>query len=131
MPKATWNGAVLAESDAASVQLVEGNVYFPPGAGPQVDAFWSITMYRKSDCLLVDNAIDRYSIGDRTPGLQWDADGGLRIAIAHAEPSAAQDRANWLPAPPEPFYLTLRLYQPREAHLEFRFAYPPLVRLED
>jgi hypothetical protein len=106
-------------------------LYFPPGAGPQVDAFWSITMYRKSDCLLVDNAIDRYSIGDRTPGLQWDADGGLRIAIAHAEPTAAQGRANWLPAPPEPFYLTLRLYQPREAHLEFRFAYPPLVRLED
>ena len=32
MPKATWNGAVLAESDAAKVQIVEGNVYFPPAA---------------------------------------------------------------------------------------------------
>ena len=32
MPKATWNGAVLAESDAAKVQIVEGNVYFPPEA---------------------------------------------------------------------------------------------------
>jgi uncharacterized protein (DUF427 family) len=32
MPKATWNGAVLAEADAAKVQIVEGNVYFPPGA---------------------------------------------------------------------------------------------------
>jgi uncharacterized protein (DUF427 family) len=32
MPKATWNGAVLAESDTAKVQLVEGNVYFPPEA---------------------------------------------------------------------------------------------------
>ena len=30
MPKATWNGAVLAEADAAKTQLVEGNVYFPP-----------------------------------------------------------------------------------------------------
>ena len=28
MPKATWNGAVLAESDACEV--VEGNQYFPP-----------------------------------------------------------------------------------------------------
>ena len=28
MAKATWNGAVLAESD--NVQIVEGNVYFPP-----------------------------------------------------------------------------------------------------
>ena len=32
MPKATWNGAVLAECDAAKTQLVEGNVYFPPEA---------------------------------------------------------------------------------------------------
>jgi uncharacterized protein (DUF427 family) len=32
MPKATWNGAVLAESEAANVQIVEGNVYFPPAA---------------------------------------------------------------------------------------------------
>jgi len=35
MPKATWNGAVLAEAeaeaeaDADAVQVVEGNVYFP------------------------------------------------------------------------------------------------------
>jgi len=32
MPKATWNGAVLAEAEAADVRIVEGNVYFPPGA---------------------------------------------------------------------------------------------------
>ncbi len=32
MPKATWNGAVLAEADAAKAQIVEGNVYFPPEA---------------------------------------------------------------------------------------------------
>jgi len=30
MARATWNGAVLAESDA--VEIVEGNVYFPPDA---------------------------------------------------------------------------------------------------
>jgi uncharacterized protein (DUF427 family) len=32
MPKATWNGAVLAEAESAKTQLVEGNVYFPPEA---------------------------------------------------------------------------------------------------
>jgi uncharacterized protein (DUF427 family) len=32
MPKATWNGTVLAEADTAKTQLVEGNVYFPPDA---------------------------------------------------------------------------------------------------
>jgi uncharacterized protein (DUF427 family) len=30
MPRATWNGAVLAESDRCEV--VEGNQYFPPQA---------------------------------------------------------------------------------------------------
>ena len=30
MPKAIWNDAVLAESDAH--EIVEGNVYFPPGS---------------------------------------------------------------------------------------------------
>jgi uncharacterized protein (DUF427 family) len=30
MARATWNGAVIAESGA--YEVVEGNVYFPPGA---------------------------------------------------------------------------------------------------
>ena len=30
MPKAIWNGAVLAESD--QTEVVEGNYYFPPDA---------------------------------------------------------------------------------------------------
>jgi uncharacterized protein (DUF427 family) len=29
MARATWNGTVIAESD--SYEMVEGNVYFPPG----------------------------------------------------------------------------------------------------
>lgn len=32
MPRATWNGAVLAEAGDDEVQMVEGNVYFPPNA---------------------------------------------------------------------------------------------------
>ncbi len=32
MPRATWKDAVLAEADAAAIEIVEGNVYFPPDA---------------------------------------------------------------------------------------------------
>lgn len=32
MPRATWKGAVLAEAPADRVEVVEGNVYFPPDA---------------------------------------------------------------------------------------------------
>jgi uncharacterized protein (DUF427 family) len=30
MPIARWNGKVIAQAEPAEVQLVEGNVYFPP-----------------------------------------------------------------------------------------------------
>lgn len=32
MPKAIWNGGVLAEAPDDRVKIVEGNVYFPPDA---------------------------------------------------------------------------------------------------
>jgi uncharacterized protein (DUF427 family) len=32
MARATWNGALLAEAPADAVEIVEGNVYFPPDA---------------------------------------------------------------------------------------------------
>ena len=43
--------------------------------------------------------IERYSMGDRTPGLRRDADGGLTVAIQHEEPAEPERRANWLPEP--------------------------------
>ena len=37
-------------------------------APPPVDAFWSLTMYDAHEFYLVENPLNRYSIGDRTPG---------------------------------------------------------------
>ena len=45
--------------------------------------------------------------------LQPDADGGLTITIQHASPGKDK-KANWLPAPAEPFFMVMRLYQPEE-----------------
>ncbi|GAB1578744.1 acetate--CoA ligase family protein [Bordetella petrii] len=122
---------IMAEVDADGAPLTGSHRYvlrFPPAGGPQVGAFWSITLYRRSDCLLAANPIGRHSIGDRTPGLLRDADGGLSIAIQADDPGAGQ---NWLPAPAgEGFYLTLRLYQPQRAHLDGTFAYPPVRRAD-
>jgi hypothetical protein len=122
---------IMAEIDAKG-EMLEGSrrylLRFSPGHLPSVDAFWSITLYRRSDCLLVNNSLGRYSIGDRTRGLQLDADGGLSIRIQATDPGTGN---NWLPAPAnEAFYLTLRLYQPRADHLDNRFVYPALERVE-
>lgn len=119
-----------AEVDAQGQALHGAHAYelhFAADSQPRVGAFWSLTMYRRSDCLFVDNPIDRYSIGDRTPGLLRDADGGLRLRLQARNPGPGH---NWLPAPPdEAFYVVLRLYQPGDEHLSFRFAYPPICRL--
>jgi hypothetical protein len=119
-----------AEVDADGRVLDGSHAYelrFPPGGEPAVDAFWSLTMYRRSDCLFVANPIGRYSIGDRTPGLRRASDGSLSIRLQATDPGPGH---NWLPAPAgEPFYVVLRLYQPRAEHLAFRYAYPPLRRL--
>lgn len=103
-------------------------IHFSPEQTPQVGAFWSLTAYERDSCMLAENPIQRYSLGDRTRGLRHDADGGLRIAVSGCEPSDEVLRANWLPAPHDRFYLALRLYVPRAAHLEREFAYPPVVR---
>jgi hypothetical protein len=77
-------------------------VRFPPGQLPPARFFWSATAYRLPEILLIDNPIDRYSIGDRTPGLVHDPDGGLTLRIQHQRPGDPEQAANWLPAPTVP-----------------------------
>jgi len=100
---------------------------FAPGGLPPVDFFWSISMYALPDRGLVPNAIDRYSLGDRTPGLQADADGGLTIWLQHESPGAGRD-SNWLPTPAGPFFFVARLYGPKAEALDGRWTLPPLVK---
>jgi len=92
---------------------------------PPVDAFWSITMYDLPDFYLVANPIDRYSVGDRTPGLRRDDDGSLTIMIQHEQPA---DTSNWLPAPAAPFRPIMRLYQPQAAVLNGTYKIPPITK---
>jgi len=118
---------LMAEVDATGQLLSGAQRYvlrFGADAQLAVDAFWSVTLYQREDCLLAPNAIGRHSIGDRTQGLHRDADGGLTLVIQAGDPGEGK---NWLPAPAgKDFYLVLRLYQPRAVHLDGRFSYPPV-----
>ncbi|MGG7099969.1 DUF1254 domain-containing protein [Rhodococcus sp. 24CO] len=121
--------AVYAQAftDVTGAPLIGENTYlinFPEK--PPVGAFWSITLYDIPRYYLVDNPIDRYSIGDRTAGIRYDADGSFRITISNAEPTDTTARANWLPAPDAAFRLVLRLYMPGEAILDETYSYPPV-----
>lgn len=96
---------------------------------PPVSAFWSVTMYDNTDFFLVENPIDRYSIGDRTPGLRRDADGGLTIFIQHNEPPEPERRANWLPTPAGGFRPILRVYEPDRAVFDGNYEVPPIHKV--
>jgi hypothetical protein len=123
---------LMADCDGTGAPLDGRHAYalrFPPGRLPQVDAFWSITLYNKTDCMLVDNPLSRYSLGDRSPTLRGDPDGGLSLYFGARPPTDEDRHGNWLPAPAAPFYLTLRLYVPRAGHLNKTFEYPPITRV--
>ncbi|WP_459574303.1 DUF1254 domain-containing protein [Cupriavidus sp. 8B] len=120
---------VMADRDSEGAPLdgrVGYELAFAADALPQVGAFWSLTMYSKADCMLVDNVLGRYSLGDRSPSLRYAPDGSLRLRLSATPPADAADEGNWLPAPAGPFYVTLRLYVPQPAHLDKTFAYPPI-----
>ena len=111
--EAVYGGSRL---DANGEQLLGDMTYtlrFEKDALPQAKFFWSLTLYRLPSRLLAANAIDRYSIGDRTPGITYAEDGSLEIALQPAEPTDPMRRANWLPTPAgEPFTVIYRLYGP-------------------
>ncbi|WP_447912552.1 DUF1254 domain-containing protein [Microbacterium phyllosphaerae] len=96
---------------------------------PPVDAFWSMTMYSMPEYYLVDNPIERYSIGDRTQGIHYADDGSLTLYLQHDEPDEPDRRANWLPTPDGDLRPMIRIYQPQEAVLDGEYTLPPVRRV--
>lgn len=98
-------------------------LHFDTDALPPVDAFWSVTMY-DVEGFPVPNPLERYALGDRDP-LRYNDDGSLDLYLGPRAPGPGLE-ANWLPAPPGPIGVTLRLYGPRPEVLDGRWAPPPL-----
>lgn len=123
-----------ANFDGAGEPLMGSTPYrwrVPPGGVP-VDAFWSLTMYEvtpEGRYFFTENPIGRYAIGDRTPGLIKDADGGFEILIQRDRPSGTM-AANWLPAPPGRMRLALRAYLPRPELRARTWRVPALRRAQ-
>src|SRR5262249_48529579 len=93
---------------------------------PPVYAFWSLTAYC-GQSFLVDNPLNRYSIGDRTAGLRRNDDGSLDIWISRQNPGG-EKTDNWLPAPESgPYQLYMRAYLPKPELLSGDYRLPPLM----
>ena len=133
-----WIGLLYNQAEVSTYHVgfldAEGKPFDPKAryvlhfdVPPPVEAFWSVTMYDAESKLFVANAINRYSIGDRTPGIKYGENGSLAIYIQHQEPTDPIQKANWLPAPDRPFYVILREYSPR-ADILTRTWEPPAIR---
>lgn len=118
----------LRYTDSAGKVLTGENAYTIKFASPPpVNAFWSLTIYNAGDKLLVDNPIGRYKVGTDTQGLVSAADGSITIPVRRTAPDGDAAK-NWLPAPAGPFYLVLRLYQPRAEVLKGEYQLPEVVQ---
>ena len=95
------------ELDGAKSYRLTMPAHVPAGA------FWSLSLYERlpdGRLFYVDNPIDRYAVGNRTPGLVRKADGSFTLAIQPDDPG---EGANWFPTPKaSKFTLIFRAYLP-------------------
>lgn len=101
---------------------------FPANGHLPVNSFWSLSLYEATDdgqFFFADNPLNRYAIGDRTPGLVTNPDGSLDIWIGSERPPTGD--ANWLPAPAAPFALFMRAYLGKPELIDGGYRLPPVV----
>ncbi len=102
----------------------------PKGTLPPVKAFWSLTMYDGKTQLFIENPLDRYLLSsEMMDQFKLEEDGSLVLHIGKDAPGEDL-KANWLPAPDGPFYMTMRLYGPEKDALEGRWS-PPKAKKSD
>ena len=122
----------VLSNDSDGQPLTGANKYtltFADGQLPPVNAFWSVTMYKLPESLLVDNPINRYVINSpMLPDLVKNPDGSLTLYIQNSPPESDK-QANWLPAPPGPFTVFMRLYWPKDEALSGTWEPPKLVKV--
>ncbi|MFE3290343.1 DUF1254 domain-containing protein [Rhodococcus sp. NPDC059234] len=112
VPEESMYYVARSGSDGSALRGERGyRLHFAADSLPPTDprGFWSVTLYGP-DMFFVPNALGRYAIGDRTPGLVRGPDGSLDVWIGETPPPSGQ--SNWLPAPAGEFVLMLRSYLP-------------------
>ena len=124
---------MTCNTDVSGRPLSGANRYqltFAADGLPSAHAFWSLAMYEvtpEGRAFFVDNPIGRYTIGDRTGGLQKAADGSLTLYLQRERPEGER-LANWLPAPTGPMRLVLRAYEPDDSLIDGRYRLPGVRR---
>jgi hypothetical protein len=101
-------------------------LHFEKRDTPPANAFWSVTLY-DSQGFQVANPLNRFAVSSWMP-FKYNTDGSLDLYFQNESPGSDKE-ANWLPAPKEPFNLTMRLYAPRSEALTGKWNPPPVTRV--
>ncbi|WP_373875953.1 DUF1254 domain-containing protein [Methylobacterium soli] len=125
-------------TDAKGSLLDGRHVYtmtFPKEALPPMDrtrgGFWSLTMYDKDYFMLPNPPNGRTNIGTvnlDANELRFAPDGALTLTLSREQPTNAEARANWLPAPEGQFALIVRAYVPTQQILDGAYKLPDVIR---
>ena len=121
----------LADEKGQPLNGMHRHRLYLPTERAEDGAFWSLSMYERTlhgQLFFHDNPIHRYALGSNTAGRSRLADGGVDIVIQRDAPNG-EKTGNWLPAPPGPFALVMRVYAPRSANIGRTTFYPPVRRI--
>ncbi len=116
-------------------ELLDGSknnysITFAKNELPQSNYFWSFTMYDLPNRFLVENSINRYSIGSQNKSLKKNKDGSVTIYFQTESPGQERE-ANWLPSPKGPFYTVLRIYGPDDHVLNGTYKLPSIIKTQN
>ncbi len=130
-PAIAWYGGWLVDSAGNHITgATDYTITFTVDQLPKARFFWSATLYTLPERLLSANELDRYSIGDRTPGIHYDDDdGSLTLYVQNERPADPDRAANWLPSPSGPFTVIIRAYGGDAAIAEGHYQLPPITPL--
>ena len=109
-PAIAWYGGWLVDAAGNPISgHTDYTITFTANQLPKARFFWSATLYTLPQRLLSANEIDRYSIGDRTPGVRYLDDGSLTLSsstVARTIPT------RWATGSPTggPFTVIIRAY---------------------
>ena len=103
-------------------------IHFDKATMPPAEAFWSITLYDPRG-FQVANPLNRFAVSRWMP-FKYNPDGSLDLYVQNS-PNGGDNEANWLPAPKEPFNLTMRVYAPKSDALTGKWNPPPVVKVQE
>jgi hypothetical protein len=97
------------------------------GLTPPVNGFWSLTLYNEHH-FFAPNTLNRYSLGTKNKGLQYNADGSLTLYVQAGSPGSDKE-SNGLPAPKDgDFSLYVRTYWPKVEATDGSWTPPPVQK---